>query len=125
MILVSFDDYQLIDGIPIYLQIIGHIKRGIVSGVVVNGDLLPSRRMLAAKLSINPNTVQKACRILEDEGLITSHTGAASLMVIDENSRARVRHELLKSDAEMLIFGMKEMGISKEETLAVIEKYWD
>ena len=125
MILVSFDDYQLIDGIPIYLQIIGHIKRGIVSGVVVNGDLLPSRRMLAAKLSINPNTVQKACRILEDEGLITSHTGAASLMVIDENSRSRVRHELLKSDAEMLIYGMKEMGISKEETLAVIEKYWD
>jgi len=123
--MVSFDDYQLIDGVPIYLQIITHIKRGIVSGAVVNGDELPSRRMLAARLAINPNTVQKACRILESEGLITSHTGAASLIVLDEQSRLRVRQELLESDAKTLIYGMKQMGISKEETLAVIGKYWD
>ena len=55
-----------------------YVKRGVVSGAIVDGDELPSRRVVSALLGVNPNTVQKAYRALEDEGLIESHTGAKS-----------------------------------------------
>ena len=64
------------DGTPIYLQILLFIKRGIIAGTVVNGDELPSRRVLSALLGVNPNTVQKAYRLLEEDGLKTAQAWA-------------------------------------------------
>ena len=58
--MISFDSFIAQDGVPIYLQIVKHIKSGIVSGTVVNGDEVPSRRVLSALLGVNPNTIQKA-----------------------------------------------------------------
>ena len=81
--MVSFDGFTLADGIPIYLQILLFLKRGAVAGTIRDGDELPSRRVLSALLGVNPNTVQKAYRLLEEEGLIASHSGAKSLMVLD------------------------------------------
>ena len=65
--MISFECFPLEEGIPIYLQIIRHVKRGIVAGIVRDGDELPSRRVLSARLGVNPNTVQKAYRLLEEE----------------------------------------------------------
>jgi len=76
--LLSFTPFPLEEGVPIYVQIVRHVKRGIVSGSVQDGDELPSRRVLSAQLGVNPNTVQKAYRLLEDEGIISSHAGAKS-----------------------------------------------
>ena len=64
--MISFEQFRMEDGVPIYLQILLYIKRGMVAGTVVDGDELPSRRMLSALLSVNPNTVQKAYRMLEE-----------------------------------------------------------
>ena len=82
--MITFDQFKLEDGMPIYLQIVLYIKRGIIAGVIADGDELPSRRILSALLGVNPNTVQKTYRLLEDEGLIQSHAGAKSYMVLDE-----------------------------------------
>lgn len=81
--MISFDMFTATNGIPIYLQIILYIKRGIIAGTIVDGDELPSRRMLSAVLGVNPNTVQKAYKMLEDEGLIRSHSGAKSCVVVN------------------------------------------
>ena len=62
--MISFDSFTALDGIPIYLQIIKHIKSGMVSGTVKNGDEVPSRRVLSALLGLNPNTIQKAYKLL-------------------------------------------------------------
>ena len=67
--MITFEGFRPEDGVPIYLQIIKYLKQGIVSGAVADGDELPSRRVLSATLGVNPNTVQKACRMLEEEGL--------------------------------------------------------
>ena len=61
--MVSFGGFRPEGSEPIYLQIVGYIKRGIVAGEIPSGDELPSRRMLSALLGVNPNTVQKACRM--------------------------------------------------------------
>ncbi len=123
--MISFDQFIAEDGIPIYLQIVRHIKREIVSGVIRDGDEVPSRRVLSALLGVNPNTIQKAYRILEEERLMESHSGAKSYMVLTDKAIAEVRKQLLENDATAIVNSLKQMGLSKEEALSLIENYWE
>lgn len=122
--MISFDLFVLEDGIPIYLQIISWLKRGMVAGTVRHGDALPSRRVLSALLGVNPNTVQKAYRILEEEGLISSQSGAKSTVVLTADTLARVRQELLESQVRSLVEAMTQMGLSKAEALELVDRFW-
>ena len=123
--MISFENFMMEDGMPIYLQIILFVKRGIIAGVIADGDELPSRRVLSALLGVNPNTVQKAYRMLEEEGLIQSHSGAKSYVVLDSAVKERIRSELLESDARGVINSLRQMGLTKEDAVALIEKYWE
>lgn len=123
--MISFDTFCLEDGMPIYQQILLFIKRGLIAGSVINGDELPSRRMLSALLGVNPNTIQKAYRMLEEEGLIASRTGAKSYVVVNAETIEKVRRELLEADAHSIVSAMKQMGLSKEEAIKLIDTYWD
>lgn len=123
--MLAFEDLELKDGMPIYLQILLFVKRGIIAGTVRDGDELPSRRVLSALLGVNPNTVQKAYRLLEEEGLVQSHTGAKSCVVLDGGKIEQVREELLERDARGIVTAMRQMGLSKEEAAALIERYWE
>lgn len=123
--MISFDGFHMEEGTPIYQQILLFLKRSAVSGEIQDGDELPSRRALSALLGVNPNTVQKAYRQLEEEGLIRSHTGAKSYMVLDAEQTTRIRAELLENDAKCVVQAMKQMGLSKSEALRLIETFWD
>ena len=74
---------------------------------------------------VNPNTVQKAYRMLEEEGLIQSHSGAKSYVVLDSAVKERIRSELLESDTKSVIHSLRQMGLTKEDAVALIEKYWE
>ena len=123
--MITFEHFHAEDGMPIYLQIVRHIKRGIVSGNVIHGDEVPSRRQLSALLGVNPNTIQKSYAILEEEGLMTSHTGAKSYMTLTDATVAAVRKELLRADALSVIEALRQMGLDKSEAIALIETYWN
>lgn len=120
-----FDGFSPVEGSPLYRQIIRHIQRGLAAGTIRYGDELPSRRTLSALLGVNPNTVQKAYRLLEEEGIITSHTGAKSLVAADARTVERVRRELLSEEAGALVRAMREMGVDREEALDEIRRLWD
>ena len=122
--MLNFDRLVLDDASPIYLQILRYVKQGIAAGTIENGEELPSRRVVSALLGVNPNTVQKAYRMLEEEGLIQSHTGAKSCVVADEAARCRVRTQLLGQDARAMISAMKQMGVTREEALALLDTLW-
>jgi len=122
---ISFETFIMEDGMAIYLQILQYIKRGIIAGTIVDGNELPSRRVLSALLGVNPNTVQKAYRMLEEEGLIASHSGAKSYMVLRPETIEKVRAELLEGDAVNIVTAMKQMGLSKAEAMQLLERYWD
>jgi len=122
--LLNFDRLVLDESGPIYLQILRYVKQGIAAGTIANGEELPSRRVVSALLGVNPNTVQKAYRMLEEEGLIQSHTGAKSCVVADEAARSRVRTQLLGQDARAMISAMKQMGVTREEALALLDTLW-
>lgn len=123
--MISFDNFMMTDGSPIYLQILLYIKRGIIAGIICDGDELPSRRVLSALLGVNPNTVQKAYKMLEDEGLISSRAGAKSYVAITEAKLVEIRVELLEADAKDAVGKLKLMGVSKDEAHALIDKYWE
>ena len=122
--MISFDSFLMEDGSPIYLQIIHFVQRGIVAGTIADGDEMPSRRMLSAWIGVNPNTIQKAYRRLEDEGIIESRSGAKSCVTVDEEKIQRIRSSLLAKDTQSLVVSMKQMGISKDEALALVEAAW-
>lgn len=123
--MITFDNFIKEDGPPIYLQILLHIKRGIIAGTVKDGDELPSRRVLSALLGVNPNTVQKAYRLLEEEGLMQSHAGTKSYMSLAPDRVERIRAELLENDARAIVAAMRQMGLNWEEAIALIGRYWE
>lgn len=123
--MVSFEDFRPADGVPIYLQILTYIKRGAIAGRIHDGDELPSRRVLSALLGVNPNTVQKAFRMLEDEGLIESRTGAKSCMTLTEDTLHALRAELLSEEIRSIARTLRQMGITKDEALRLIAQHWE
>jgi len=123
--MISFEDFKPVAGTPIYLQILTYVKRGCVAGSIVNGDELPSRRVLSALLGINPNTVQKAFHLLEEEGLIESVSGSRSFMTVDDQKVEQLKTELLTDDIRDITTALKQMGFSKDEAVELIERYWE
>lgn len=123
--MISFEPFPLEDGVPIYLQIVRYVKRGIVAGTIQNGGELPSRRMLSAQLGVNPNTVQKAYRLLEEEGIIASHTGAKSVIALAPGRQEDIRAELLAQAAAQAVRSLRQMGVDREEARSLLERAWD
>lgn len=126
--MISFENFtpvkDRVDSVPIYLQIIYHIKRGVAAGIINDGDELPSRRVLSALIGVNPNTIQKAYRQLEDEELVESHIGAKSLMILNDEKISRIRRDLIASDAGDFIRSMQSLGLGKSETLNLLDRLW-
>ena len=67
-------------GVPIYLQVIEQIKRSVALGILGSGEQLPTVKQLALDLTINPNTVAKAYRELERDGVIETSPGRGSFV---------------------------------------------
>ena len=123
--MISFDTFKPTEGTPIYQQILLYIKRGAVAGTIRDGDELPSRRVLSALLGINPNTVQKAFHLLEEEELIVSQAGAQSVMKITEETIQKLREDLLREDIRSITGALRQMGISREEAFKLIDQFWE
>ena len=104
-------DYR--DARPIYSQIIAVLREQITAGVLKSGEKLPSVRELAAELSINPNTIQRAYRALEADGWIESAPGKGSFV------RSRIRSDQLRL-WQNLNDAVRELladGVTREELI--------
>lgn len=122
--MIDFEGFVQTEGQPIYLQIMRYIKQGLASGTVADGEELPSRRALSAYLTVNPNTVQKAYRLLEEEELVQSHAGAKSFVCATERQRAALRRELTENELRGMVRNMKGMGLTAKEAAALVEKLY-
>lgn len=67
----QFPGLRFDDRSPVYQQVAEYLKRQILLGLVEDGEPMPSRRELAAQTGINPNTAQKAYRLMTEEGCCT------------------------------------------------------
>ena len=122
--MIDFEGFVQTEGQRIYLQIMRYIKQGLASGIIADGEELPSRRALSAYLTVNPNTVQKAYRLLEEEELVQSHAGAKSFVCATERQRAALRRELTENELRGMVRNMKGMGLTAKEAAALVEKLY-
>ena len=76
-------------GVPIYLQLIEQVKRAVALGALLPGEQLPTVKALALELTINPNTVARAYRDLERDGVISTSPGRGSFVSGDGAAPAR------------------------------------
>lgn len=123
--MVSFDGFKAEGNSPIYVELVQYLKRQMIAHEIKNEDPLPSRREVSARLGINPNTVQKAYKILEDEGLIESRSGAKSCVSVNDEIINRLKKELMESEVVTMVRAMREMGIEKEEAIRLLESVWE
>ena len=84
-----------------------------------------TKLQLSALLGINPNTVQKAFHILEEEHLMESRTGAKSCMTLPPDILDALRREVLSDELRTMARTLRQLGISKEEALSLIEQAWE
>lgn len=123
--MVDFSAFVPEDGLPIYLQIIRYVKRAVAAGMAGDGDELPSRRVLSAQLGVNPNTVQKAYKLLEDEGIISSRSGAKSELSLSPELVEDIRGQLLEQEAGLLVRSLRQAGLEKEAAFALLDRLWE
>ena len=76
-------------------------------------------------LGVNPNTIQKAYHMLEEEGIIVSRSGTKSYTNVNAETVERIRRELLAKDTQMWVKAMKGLGVSAKEAFALAEKLWE
>jgi len=69
--------------VPVYEQIMAHVRTGIAAGIYRAGEILPSVRATALRFVVNPNTVQRAYQELEREGLIETRKGRGAFVTAD------------------------------------------
>lgn len=111
--------------VPVYEQIIKQMEEQVLTGILKEGDKLPSVRSLSVKLSINPNTIQKAYTELDRRQLIITVPGKGSFIsekaieVVGANSREKMT-ELNKIIRELAL-----AGVTKEEIINNIEEVFN
>jgi GntR family transcriptional regulator len=103
---------------PVYRQIISQIKRDIALGRLIKDEKLPTVRQLAAQLTINPNTIAKAYRQLEGEGIIVTKPGSGAFIAnIDSSLSKAVRKRLLSDELERIAVEAFHMQIDRQTLL--------
>lgn len=110
---------------PFYEQIVEYVKQQIVSGEWKVGSDLPSRREFASQLQVNPNTVQRAFREMEDMGLITTKNNVSSKVTSDEKLVNEIREEMIERAIQALMKKIYPLRISKEQLLEQIERAFE
>ncbi len=101
-------DYR--DARPIYEQVKDGLRRLMVTGVIQEGEKLPSVRTMAGTLAINPNTIQRAYEALEAEGYVYSVPGKGSFAApntgVDEGRKQELMHTFDQTAGELLFLGV-------------------
>jgi GntR family transcriptional regulator len=109
-------------GVPIYLQLMEQVKHAIETGALREGDQLPGIRPLAEELVINPNTVAKAYRELEHEGVIELRHGAGAF--VSANGRDKKAADALRAGQTIVSTAIERLharGITDEEIRRLFE----
>src|SRR6516225_8979868 len=122
MILV---DLSASDSRPIYAQIADRVKFAVAGGVLRPGDLVPSVRELSKQLVVNPNTVARAYRDLQTEGLLESVRGMGLQVAEGAADRCRVaRREIVRDRFRRAIDEARQSRMAPAEIEAIFREEW-
>jgi GntR family transcriptional regulator len=107
-------------GVPPYLQLVHQVRQALLLGYLCEGDRLPTVKELAGDLAINPNTVVKAYRQLEHEGLAGGRPGQGTFITAALRPPPPAARESLRSSLAEWFRSAQEAGLSEETVTALI-----
>lgn len=106
-------------GVPTYVQLVQQVKNGIRMGMLRPGDRLPTAKEVVGELAINPNTVLKAYRELEREGLVSPRPGAGTFIRRGLGSASPETRDRLFADLCRWMEQARKEGLDEEDILAL------
>jgi GntR family transcriptional regulator len=107
-------------GVAPYLQIVQQVRQALLLGLLSEGDRLPTVKQVVAKVTINPNTVLKAYRELEIEGLVTPKPGAGTFVTKTLAQTSITEHEPLRRELEAWLDKARGAGLTEAAIDALI-----
>lgn len=111
-----FFSLDLHNGVPLYEQVVRQIKFAVANGALRSGDLTPSVRELAKQLTLNPNTVARAYRQLQDEGVVTPVRGSGLAVTADAVTRCKAdRKTLCRQTFRQAIDAARQSGLADDD----------
>jgi GntR family transcriptional regulator len=118
-------DLNSSDGRPIYGQIADRVKFALAGGVLRAGELVPSVRELSKQIVVNPNTVARAYRDLQSEGLLESVRGMGLQVAEGAAERCRVeRREIVRQRLRQAIQEARQSRMEPAEIEAILREEW-
>jgi GntR family transcriptional regulator len=109
-------------GVPIYLQLIEQVKRGVALGTLTAGEQLPTVKSLALELTVNPNTVARAYRDLERDGVIETSPGRGSFVKPNGVVATELRTDVAGPAFDDAVRSAKGLGMSGTDVRALFER---
>lgn len=110
---------------PLYEQLVEQLRRQLILGGMEAGAAMPSVRQLAMELGINPNTIQKAYRRMEAEGMIVSVPGKGSFVSDDLAEMLKRQRTEQMAQLRRSIGTCREMGLMKSEITDLVETVYE
>ena len=110
---------------PIYEQIITQVKESIIKGVLREGEKLPSVRDLAEMTRVNPNTISKAYKSLEQERIISTVRGRGTFVADNLDIKTNTKDmENLKTKLKDIIIELHYFGVHEKDACQIIEEIY-
>ena len=106
-------------GVSPYLQLVQQVRRALRLGLLTEGDQLPTVKDVVALLAINPNTVLKAYRELEHEGLVAARPGVGTFVTRTLTDNTLAAHGPLRADLERWLTKARRAGLDEESIEAL------
>ena len=109
-------------GVPVYRQIYDAITAALASGALARDERLPTIHELAERLQINPNTVARAYRDLDQAGFITSQRGVGTFPAADRSPTKQDKDRVLRAIYDRAVAEASQHGISATELVRYVQK---
>jgi GntR family transcriptional regulator len=106
-------------GVAPYMQLIQQVRRAMRLGLLSEGDQLPTVKEVVAKVAINPNTVLKAYRELEYEGLVAPRPGVGTFVTRTLSDESLAAHGPLRQDLQRWLAKARRAGLDEESIEAL------
>ncbi|MBR2587323.1 GntR family transcriptional regulator [Candidatus Saccharibacteria bacterium] len=114
--------YNFSSGKAIYLQLAEKLELSIVAGVYEPGEKLPPVRELAKEAKVNPNTVQKAYKLLEDKTLVTPNRTHGNFVTTNKELLDSAKLALAKKHVASFLIKMNDLGLKKSEIMNLLKE---
>ena len=106
-------------GVATYVQLVQQVHQALQLGLLEPGDRLPTAQQVVASLAINPNTVLKAYRELERDGLVAARPGVGTFVTRSLADDSLAAHEPLRRDLERWLGRARAAGVDDESIEAL------